>query len=452
MTNPDPARRRLIATLPSLPVGGALAVAAAAAQAQVPASGGAQALDIERSLRVELDSEEVFAYASVRFTALPNNPPLKAPESKVPSIEGFKHLAKLDVAKDDNQWIFGALERKYILTRTGGAAPGEPISTVIPVKTPVVLIIVANLFVRDRPDVDANKQDAILKAFSAYKFASHGNPHDHAATLLGPAGVTADMFSIVQGWRLEHNTSKDQVFHDAADVAMTALYSSSSSGSYYRVAPKSHTNPNIPLYGLPQTGLGEQGTKKYSQSGYVLKFVSEESRRTMPPRVTLAAANVSASNPKDLDIKVKADLDRERKLTDCGEAKIVKYVPLAVLFAWPEFMVEWTAKRIRIGCVVVEVQVPRLLTRTTKLVVNGHYPHLEAYPQSFIDAVTSCLVASFAVAAVAGLVLSEFATAIKVFRLLFDACIEYQVSVFKKCLIPGLALLTDEGKWSEVSL
>ena len=442
MKESNSVRRRLLATVPSLPLAGVLSAASIAANGQSPQQ-SVVSLDIDRTLRVGLDSKEVIDFASTKRDT-PNRKPLS---SLPPTLDDFRRLdTTIDVARHKT-WLVAAIERRYILIRNPQSGPAEPLSTTVPVRTPVILVVVSHLFVRN--GVTDDKEQAIAKAFSAYEFVKHGNPQDYAAPLLGPAGVSANMFAILQGWRLEDDRSRPQGFFYEADNALKALYQTNLPGNTYRVPPAQSGGPSSIKPGdVPQLELTGP-TKRYGDGSHQLVLVSETAA-PMPPPVSEAARPLISKDPQALAKQVKDNLGDELHRIDCTKPFVVKYVPLAQLAAWPEFKVEWRSRWIHIGCVLTEVPEPRLQTRTSRLVVNGYYPNINALPQAVVDAVASCLVSSFAVAAVAGLVLSEFATAVKVFRLLFDACIQYQKEEFRKCLIPGIALLTSTDDWKDV--
>jgi hypothetical protein len=439
MRSPDSTRRRLIGSAPSLPLAGMLG-AATIAVGQSPQQ-GVVSIDIERTLR--LDSKEVFEFASTRKESrtkkfLSYTP--KAPRGFQP---GYKRTSV--VAKPEKRMLVGSLLRTYILTRSSGG-PAEPMTVAVPVHTPVVITVVAHLFVRTGAEA---REPEIIKAFEAYKYAEHGEPQDYAAPRLGPAGVSPGMFVILQGWRIDDDEGSNQVFYSQAEEALQALYSRPGKGNKFRVlAP----NEMVPVTNHPGLVLPEENlkTKDFGTGGYSLRYVSQRPA-TEPP----IDPPLKRDDQRELITAVEESLKLELNAIDCAKGFGVNYVPLAVLAAWPEFKVELRTAWIEIGCVKTEVPQPVLMTRTTRLVINGYYsePTAKKFTQAAVDEITRCLVSSFAVAAVAGLAVCELATAVQVFRLFFDVCIEKLKEEFKKCLIPGLALLTvPDSKWKEVNI
>ena len=134
---------------------------------------------------------------------------------------------------------------------------------------------------------------------------------------------------------------------------------------------------------------------------------------------------------------------------NCDDHYIPESHKVMTVFTWPEFKVKWYPKDVKIGCARIRIWFPKLLTRTSDIVLYAMVAIAkrdanETMRQIAVD----CAVGSALVGGIVGVVMWNFAAALAAFKVLFEYCIYNKVGQHLTCLVPELVLLTERGKWS----
>lgn len=138
------------------------------------------------------------------------------------------------------------------------------------------------------------------------------------------------------------------------------------------------------------------------------------------------------------------DLITDAVGVDCGELKRRDY-KLLTISSWPEFKIVWVKVRIKIGCDTITISVPRVQTRTARLVAYCYISLPEHFFQTIGAILEACAIRAALEAGVIGIVLGNPAAAAAAFESLFKRCVADEVF---NCLHPGLYVLKQRGNWS----
>lgn len=209
-------------------------------------------------------------------------------------------------------------------------------------------------------------------------------------------------------------------------------------------------NCELSMIGTPED-YGDDGWDApyqcLSNQNYGLNYLG-----TRPPQTTYPNPN----NPFTNDEYINNEVDAQNNAKDKIQAKIdedyqncgrmhVHHQRLLKIAGYPEFKVEWIPQRVRSGCVTIIISVPKLMTRTASIFLYVFAAHPYDLAVMIRNVVQSCAVSSAFKGAVVGLVLGNFAAAVKIFMKEFKQCVKNEI---KDCFDAGIKTQKSHTDWS----
>ena len=314
---------------------------------------------------------------------------------------------------------------------------------IIPYQQQVVLTLWARLLVKDA--LAPNLEQKIVEAFDTYNAKNDGEAEQYITRVLeknpdlnaGMAKIGYSFSLVKKGAAIARTEVRD---------ATLGLYTGDTQGV---VLPDSkHPEP-----------INSDGDGYFEKRKIRVRRISAKVVSGIPPtpKDSVHQAEVQkGQSPQDI---IEQIAKSEASVIECNRLAR-KDIRIAELVRYPEFKVvlrdfRWVLYRDRCGNEIsVVVTLPVLQIRWSKIDLWAYlrYPSDPAVVNDMVErTIETCAVRAALSGAVVGVVLGNFAAALAAFKAVFQDCLVSHFEEFLKCMIPGLAMLSEEvSGWQDV--